>query len=82
MYVTCTIITTEANEVTRPVHYRMPVIVPEPRWGEWLSLEVDRVDELQPLMVPYEGDDLEVFPVSTHVNRVQNDDSRCIESLV
>ena len=34
---TCTIITTEANEVLKPVHERMPVILKSDNYDEWLD---------------------------------------------
>jgi putative SOS response-associated peptidase YedK len=34
---TCTIITTTANELVRPVHDRMPVILDPSRYDEWLD---------------------------------------------
>jgi putative SOS response-associated peptidase YedK len=34
---TCTIITTEANEIVRPIHDRMPVILPEGVEDRWLD---------------------------------------------
>jgi len=35
----CTIITTSANEVMKPIHERMPVILPETHFDEWHDLE-------------------------------------------
>jgi len=34
---TVALLTTEANEVVRPVHDRMPVIVPREAWAAWLA---------------------------------------------
>jgi putative SOS response-associated peptidase YedK len=33
----CTILTTDANELTKPIHDRMPVIVDPPDFGQWLD---------------------------------------------
>jgi putative SOS response-associated peptidase YedK len=33
----CAILTTEANELVRPVHERMPVILPQQYWPAWLD---------------------------------------------
>ena len=43
----CTIITTSANEIMKPIHERMPVILPEQHFDEWLDLEHDDKDGLQ-----------------------------------
>ncbi len=75
----CTIITTDANETTRPIHDRMPVILPEQDYDEWLDPENNDTDRLQQLLRPLEDDVLRADPVSTYVNKVQNDDPRCIE---
>jgi putative SOS response-associated peptidase YedK len=38
----CTIVTCEANEVTRPIHDRMPVVLTEPAaWKAWLDPKLD-----------------------------------------
>ena len=38
----CTIVTCAANEVTRPIHDRMPVVLAEPAaWEAWLDPELD-----------------------------------------
>src|SRR5262249_8129107 len=37
---TCTIITTEANDTVRPVHNRMPVILPHDSLAAWLDPEL------------------------------------------
>jgi putative SOS response-associated peptidase YedK len=35
----CTIITSEPNEFMKPIHKRMPVILPRDRFAEWLARE-------------------------------------------
>ncbi|MCA9064014.1 MAG: SOS response-associated peptidase [Planctomycetaceae bacterium] len=37
----CSILTTSANQDMRPLHHRMPVIVPSDRWTSWLSHDFD-----------------------------------------
>ncbi|MCO6458944.1 MAG: SOS response-associated peptidase [Pirellulaceae bacterium] len=75
----CTVLTTSANELTRELHDRMPVILPESDWDVWLDPEVRQTDRLQPLLVPYDSADMRFDPVSTFVNSPRNDDPRCIE---
>jgi len=41
-----TIITTEANELMQPFHHRMPVIVPQENWHEWLEGPVEAVENM------------------------------------
>ena len=58
---TVTIITCEPNAVMKPIHDRMPVILEQENEREWLSAEPA---EAQALLDPYDGDDLQAYPVS------------------
>lgn len=69
---TATIITTAANTTMRPVHDRMPAILPASAWGAWLDRENHDTAALQELLVPAADDLLEMYPVSTDVGRVSN----------
>jgi putative SOS response-associated peptidase YedK len=72
----CTIITTEANDLVRPVHERMPVILAEGILDHWLG--GGSTDEMRALLKPAPEDFLEAFPVSLRVNSPSNDDSSCV----
>jgi putative SOS response-associated peptidase YedK len=74
---TCTIITTDANDATRGIHDRMPVILDESDYDEWLNASVQDGEQLQHLLVPYEGK-LATDEVSRFVNNPRNDDPRCL----
>jgi putative SOS response-associated peptidase YedK len=67
-----TIITTSANATMAPVHDRMPVILPESKWAEWLDPENQDVDALKALLVPAPDDLLTMHAVTTAVNNVRN----------
>ena len=69
----CTIITTEANELLRPIHDRMPVILPREMESFWLDHDVDDPVVLSDVLVPYPAESMDVFEVSALVNRVTND---------
>lgn len=75
----CTIVTTSANATLAPLHDRMPVIVAASDYAAWLDPTVEDPAELMPLVGPCGDDELVAEPVSTHVNRVANDDARCIQ---
>jgi putative SOS response-associated peptidase YedK len=77
----CTIITTEPNELVAEVHNRMPVILPRSNHHEWLKSEPLQRSRLADLLVPHEAAGMEAFPVSTRVNRPANDDPQCIEPV-
>jgi putative SOS response-associated peptidase YedK len=70
---TCTIVTTAANETLRPLHDRMPVVLPESAWDRWLDREVRDVAGLQGLLVPAPDDALEAYPVGRLVGNAAND---------
>ena len=69
---TCTIVTTAANDLMSPLHDRMPVILNPIDYDFWLDPAVADRDKLEPLIVPYEGDEFTATPVSTFVNNVRN----------
>jgi putative SOS response-associated peptidase YedK len=76
----CTIITTDPNELMSSIHNRMPVILPESEWDTWLDAENHDVDALGELLVPSAADDLEAWPVTTLVNKPVNNGPELIES--
>lgn len=65
---TCTIITTESNDVLKPVHERMPVILKTDFYEQWLNPKIKDTDKLQNLLVPYPADEMASHPVSRAVN--------------
>jgi putative SOS response-associated peptidase YedK len=70
---TCVIITTDANAVLRPVHDRMPVVLLEDAWAQWLDEEQYDLDALGKLLVPAPPEIFEAWPVSTLVNKPANE---------
>jgi putative SOS response-associated peptidase YedK len=77
----CTLLTTEPNETLRPIHNRMPVILPPEDFDLWLDPAVQKADQIQSLLHPYDAGSMNHYPVSTHVNNPRNDDPLCIEPL-
>lgn len=78
---TCTIVTTTPNAFLKSMHHRMPVILPEDAYEQWLTPEEVDPAELAPLIVPYAADDLRAYPVSQLVNSPANDLPECIVPL-
>ncbi len=76
---TFTIVTTTANDLLAPIHDRMPVVLPESDWDRWLDPEFDDVGALQQLLVPAPDAELEMWPVSTLVNKADNDGPELLE---
>ncbi len=74
----CTIVTTTANATLAPLHERMPVVLAPSDYRLWLDPQVVDPDAISHLLAPAGDDHLVAEPVSTHVNRVANDDPQCI----
>jgi putative SOS response-associated peptidase YedK len=75
------VVTTEANELTREYHDRMPVILPREAEEEWVSREQTDGRAVTQLLAPYPPDQMTVRPVSPEVNNVRNNDPSLIEPL-
>jgi putative SOS response-associated peptidase YedK len=74
---TCTIITTDANEIMRPIHDRMPAIIRKDKEDLWLEPVADP-DILVSLLTPYPSDKMEAYRVSRIVNSAANDSPDCL----
>jgi len=75
---TCTIITTDANDLLRPIHDRMPVIIPKDMEDLWLDPKITEKEKLLPLLMPYPSDEMEFYRVSPIMNKPENDASEVI----
>lgn len=74
----CTIITTAANDLVATIHDRMPVILPREAYDRWLDPAEQRPTELAPLLKPYPAEEMEAYAVSTQVNNSAYDGPECI----
>jgi putative SOS response-associated peptidase YedK len=77
---TAAIVTTDANGTLSAVHDRMPVILSPDDIGAWLDVRDERAD-VMPLVRPCPDDWLDMVPVSSRVNKVENDDPGLLEPL-
>ncbi|MBX3276605.1 MAG: SOS response-associated peptidase [Acidobacteria bacterium] len=75
---TCTIITVEPNELIGEVHHRMAAILRPEDEALWLDPQRTR-PELEALLGPYPGEELEIYEVSRAVNSPAIDDPSLIE---
>lgn len=78
---TCTIITTEANDILKPVHDRMPAILKPEVYDEWLNPKMKDTGKLQNLLVPFPADEMSTHTVSRNVNFSKTDELELIEPL-
>ena len=74
---TFAIITTDANQLVAEIHDRMPVILAPSDYAGWLGEEPDP----RGLMRPYPTDLMRMWPISTRVNKPENDDPAIIEPI-
>jgi putative SOS response-associated peptidase YedK len=68
---TVAIITVPSNELVAKIHDRMPLILPKQAYECWLGQKPDPHD----LLVPYPAELMTMWPVSTRVNKPENDDA-------
>jgi putative SOS response-associated peptidase YedK len=78
---TCTIITTEPNDLMAPIHNRMPVILAPAAYDQWLDPLFQHVESLTALLRPYPSEELTAYPVSTLVNNPRHDVPQCLEPV-
>lgn len=78
---TCTLITGEPNELVKPVHNRMPVILPPERYDLWMDPKVEGGAQLVSLLGPYPAEEMKATPVSDAVNSPRNDFPQLIDSV-
>ncbi len=71
------LITTDANELLAQIHNRMPLIIAPKDYARWLSDEPDPRD----LMVPFPTQPMRMWPISTRVNKPNNDDPSIVEPI-
>jgi putative SOS response-associated peptidase YedK len=77
----CTIITCEANDLARPIHDRMPVILADPEaWEAWLDPAVAASDA-QTLLVPFLSERMAVRPANPMVNSARHEGADCLAAL-
>lgn len=74
----CAIITTTANNLVRPLHDRMPVIVPPAHRIRWLDPREISPNTLADVLTPYPAIAMTARRVSARVNSVRHDDPACL----
>lgn len=77
---TCSILTTDPNELVARIHNRMPVVLDPGDWDAWLREATPRA-ELRSLMRPAPVDGLDAYAVSPAVNNVRNEGPELLAPL-
>jgi putative SOS response-associated peptidase YedK len=78
---TCTILTTTPNSLVADVHDRMPVILKPEDYDLWLDPGVTDAALVADTLKPFDPRLMKKYPVSTRVNRAENDDQQCSQEV-
>jgi putative SOS response-associated peptidase YedK len=74
----CTVVTTQANELVAPVHDRMPVVLADPAaWEAWLDPALDAA-AVAPLLAPLPAGALGVAPANPVLNHPDHEGPDCL----
>ena len=73
-----TIITTEPNELVRPIHNRMPVILQSEDEEQWLDASRAPLIKAKSLLKPYPEELMDAHDVSSIVNSAKYDGPECV----
>jgi putative SOS response-associated peptidase YedK len=77
----CALLTTEANELVRPAHDRMPVILDPRHYAEWLDPSLTDPTRFAECLRPFPVDAMTAYPVSPLVNNARHEAPDCAEPL-
>lgn len=78
---TCVIVTTVPNDLMRPIHDRMPVILPRQHHDVWLDSTFGDTVYLQELLQPAASGEWQAWPVTPQMNKPAYNVARCIEPV-
>lgn len=77
----CSIITTECNDLMRSIHDRMPVILPTDLLDVWLKPTELTPEIFVPLLKPFDSTKMQAWPVSLAVNNPLNQAEQLMEPV-
>lgn len=77
----CTILTTRPNAVLRPLHDRMPVVLERAAFERWLDPSIRDARMVEDLLVPFDDEALEAYPVGRSVGSPGVDRPELIERV-
>jgi putative SOS response-associated peptidase YedK len=75
------IVTGLPNALCRPIHDRMPVILPQAAWPLWLGEAEASPDQLHALLQPYPAEGMRAYPIGPAVGNVKNDEPGLLDPL-
>jgi putative SOS response-associated peptidase YedK len=78
---TCAILTTDANDLTKEVHNRMPVMLTGDEALAWIDPKIDDMEKLKGLLQPFSSDKMTFYAVDPMVGNVRNNSPDCIKPV-
>ena len=78
---TCSILTTEANELLQPIHDRMPVILHAEDYDLWLDEDARKQNLRTELLRPFPASAMVAYPVGALVNNPRSQGAGLIEEM-
>lgn len=75
---TCAVITTEPNELMRPIHHRMPVMLAPDDFEPWLDARTTEPEKLLRLLRTPLSATMSALAVSSHVSNVRHEGPACL----
>jgi putative SOS response-associated peptidase YedK len=76
---TCTILTTEANDLVKHYHYSMPVILPSEHNADWLSDDAAGPVWMQTVLCLYPAEAMYAMAVNHWVIDVRHQGPECVQ---
>ena len=80
-FYSCSIVTLNATDTLAKIHPRMPFVVDEKVIDMWLDKKFDNYEVLRMAIKPFADERMQVSPVSTKVNKVENDNPELLEAI-
>ncbi len=75
-------ITTEANELLKPIHNRMPVIIPEDKQDLWLDPSIQEKETLLSLLKSFDSKEMDFYDKYALVNSPKNNSPEIIKIIL
>lgn len=76
---TYTIITTEPNDLVRPIHDRMPLILPQESEKEWLNPNINSYIDLQTFLRPYPSTNMKAYYTHPDIRNIRSNRAELLE---
>ena len=77
----CTICTTDANELMGQLHDRMPIILPRFSIDQWLDPKVTDPSVVRPLLAQFPSHEMQFWAVGKAVGNVRNQGPQLMEPV-